>query len=482
MRLGILLRDLAFGAAASAAVALVARALHFNAVSVALVFLTAVLGLAVSNGLAAALSASVTATLLFNYLFLPPFGTLTIAEPANWVALACFLVAAIVGSQLIARTRAQAERAERRQREVQMLYDLCFRLFTARPDSAGLRDVLAQGFDLLEARGGALRLDRVGAEALEIEAPLGGNGEAPDAERRDVTLPILLGATVRGTLSLRQTTASDRVIESAGRLIALAVERDRLLDEAAHTEALRQSDALKTAMLRAVSHDLRSPLTAMALGLERARREAASDRGRADGPGPPGLGETLARVEAERERLARRIDNLLTLARLEAGLARPRREPVPAAEILRAAREALHSSVLGRRVETTVAADCPELDVDASLAVEIFVNLLDNALRAADPTTPIELYAGQDPGDRLRVALEVRDRGPGLPPSLRRHTPEASAGATGLAAGGLGLEIAASLARAHGGELHLEDRDGGGTIARVLLPAALASQVLETAR
>src|SRR6187397_3006293 len=104
MRAGLLLRlrDLAFGGVASAGVALLARLLHFNAVSVALVFLTVVLGLAVSNGLAAALSASVSGTLLFNYFFLPPFGTLSIAEPANWVALACFLVAAVVGSQLIA--------------------------------------------------------------------------------------------------------------------------------------------------------------------------------------------------------------------------------------------------------------------------------------------------------------------------------------------------------------------------------------------
>ena len=470
MRTSLLLRlrDLAFGVGASAGVALLARLLHFNAVSVALVFLTVVLGLAVSNGLAAALSASVSGTLLFNYFFLPPFGTLSIAEPANWVALACFLVAAIVGSQLIARTRAQAERAERRQREVQMLYDLCFRLFTARPDSSGLRDVLAQGFALLEARGGQIHLERVGAEAVDLDAPFAESNATEDPESRDVTLPILLGTTVRGTLSLRQTTASDRVIESAGRLIALAVERDRLLDEAAHTEALRQSDNLKTAMLRAVSHDLRSPLTAMALGLERARRDAASD---------PRLGETLGRIEAERERLARRIDILLTLARLEAGLARPRREPVPAAEILRAAREALHSTVQGRRVETTIAADCPELDVDASLAVEIIVNLLDNALRAADPASAIELDAAPDPMDSRRIVLAVRDRGPGLPPSLR-----APGEVPGVAAGGLGLEIAASLARAHGGELRLEDREGGGTVARVLLPAALAAPLLEVAQ
>jgi len=448
------LRNILVGLAATGLVTLVGHRLALNAISIALLLLTTVLGLAVSNGLAAALAGSLAATLLFNYFFLPPFGTLSISEPANWVALGCFLVAAVVGSQLIARARAQAERAERRQREVQMLYDLCFRLFTARPDSSGLRDVLAQGFALLEARGGTLHLERDGIETLALDAPITAEEPPERGARRDVTRPILLGATVRGELVLRQTTASDRVVESAGRLIALAVERERLLEEAAHTEALRQSDALKTALLRAVSHDLRSPLTAMALGLERARREAA---------GIGQLPETLARVEAERERLARRIDNLLTLARLEAGLARPRPEPVPAAEILRAAREALHFSVQGRRVETTVAADCPELDVDAALTVEIVVNLLDNALRATDPETMIELAALSDPADPMRVMLAVRDRGPGLP---------SGADGFGVAAGGLGLEIASSLARAHGGELRLAQRPGGGTEASVVLPAA----------
>lgn len=457
MRRALLLRDLALGVSVSAAVALLARPLHFNAVSVALVFLIAVLGLAVSNGLVAALTASFAATLLFNYFFLPPFGTLSIAEPSNWVALASFLIAAVVGSQLIARVRAQAERAASRQRDVQMLYDLCFRLFTARPDAAGLREVLAQVFPLLDARGGALHLERAGAPALALEAvPEPAAAAAPGAAR-DVAVPVLLGATLRGEMRLFATTASEPVLASAGRLIALAVERERLLEEAAHTEALRQSDALKTAILRAVSHDLRSPLTAMALGLERAQREAAAGK-------PPGA--ALAGVEAERQRLARRIGNLLTLARLEAGLARPRREPAPAAEIFRGAREALHAALQGRALATRIAEDCPELDVDPPLAVEIVVNLLDNAIRASDPASALELTAARA-GD-AEVALAVLDRGPGPPAELRAGAP--------VAAGGLGLEIASSLARAHGGALRLVPREGGGTMARVILPAVTAPE------
>ncbi len=449
-------------------------ALRFNASTAGFVFLICVLALAVGRGLVAAVSASLAATLAFNYYFLPPLYTFTVADPANWAALVSFLITAIVGSQLIARARGQAARAEQRQREVQILYDLCFRLFTARPDPGGLREALSQVFPLFDAAGGTLRIERPDTPALEIAAD--GDPSALPTEatsRRDVAAPILLGAAVRGELALRSTTLSDPVVESAGRLIALAVERERLLEEAAHLEALRQSDALKTALLRAVSHDLRSPLTAMALGLERARREAT---------GMTGLPQTLAAVEVERERLSRRVDNLLTVARLEAGVARPRREPVPAAEILRAAREALHATLDGRTVETAVAADCPDLDVDSSLAVEIVINLLENAARVSAPEQPLTLGArpDEDRGGGM-ILLEVADRGPGIPSTvLARHGGGAHPGSGEVAAGGLGLEIASSLAQAHGGRLFLRPRPGGGAIVGVSLPAI--TMVTEEAR
>ncbi|MEO8505869.1 MAG: ATP-binding protein, partial [Acidobacteriota bacterium] len=188
-----------------------------------------------------------------------------------------------------------------------------------------------------------------------------------------------------------------------------------------------------------------------------------------------GLELAVDALDTERERLTRRVDNLLTLARLEAGLARPRPEPVPPAEILRAAREALHATLHGHSVETTVAADCPELLVDAPLTVEIVVNLLENAARASGSGAPLELAAAADASSLRRVIIQVMDRGPGLPrgvrarfavPGARRQT------ALEFAAGGLGLEIADSLARAQGGELMLIERLGGGTVARLQLPAA----------
>lgn len=209
----------------------------------------------------------------------------------------------------------------------------------------------------------------------------------------------------------------------------------------------RESDALKTALLRAVSHDLRTPLTAMRLEIESLEPKLA-DR-------PEALA-SLRGLSLQQERLTHRIDNLLALARLEAGVARPHPEPTPAGSLFRSARESLALILDGRTLEVRVPPQCPDLWIDPSLMLEVLVNLLENAARAAPPNRPLELSAEPGPGGRVRI--EVRDRGPGMPSAFQ--------------GGGLGLHIARSLAGTNGGSLDLLDRPGGGTIARLDLPAA----------
>ena len=315
------------------------RFVPLNATSIGLLLLLAVLAVAVWRGLLASLVATLLATAGFNYLFLPPVGTWTIEDVENWVALGCFLVASVIGSQLIR--------------------------------------------------------------------------------------------------ALRRRTA-----------------------QAAAAEALRQSDALRTAVLRAVSHDLRSPLTAMALELAGLRRTA-----------PAEIAPQLDQLDRERERLTRRIDNLLALARLEGGLAQVHREPTPPADLLRAAREALGQLLRGRPLAASIAPDCPDLSTDPALTLEILVNLLENAARLSPAGEPIEVVMRPAPGEET-VLVEVRDRGPGLPPELAARYGAVEPPADAPAAAGLGLEIARGLARANGGSLLLQPRDGGGTVARLRLPAA----------
>jgi two-component system sensor histidine kinase KdpD len=320
------------------------RAAGANAPTIGFFYLVIVLALAAWGGQAVGAVASVLAMLCFNFFFLPPLGTLSVEEPANWVALISFLAASTFASRLVAAAQAQAAKAQQRQREIEVLFA-----------------------------------------------------------------------------------------------------------KASHLEAVRESEALKTALLRAVSHDLRTPLTAMRLEIESLETRLAAH---------PDLLPGVHGLALEQARLARRIDNLLALARLEAGVARPRLEPEPPGSLFRAARESLALILAEREVVTHIAPGCPDLLADPSLTVEILVNLLENAARVSPAATSLELAAAPDPDRPGHIRLEVLDGGPGM----------ADAGGD-RAAGGLGLRIATSFAEAQGGSLELLDRSGGGTIARVTLPA-----------
>lgn len=343
-----LVLDLAAAAGAVALLAAAGRWLDANPTTIALAFVLGVLGVSVARGLRAGLAASVAAAAAFNFLFLVPHFTWTIADPRNWVAFATFLVTALVASRLVTSARRRADEAETRRREVESLYELSFGLFAAgpRPDPLPRFALLA-----------------FGSLGLEIEG-------------------------------LARETA--------------------------------------------------------------ARAE---------------LAPRLTRLAREHARLSRRIDNLLAAARLEAGVVRPNPEPTPPGELFGRVRDGLAAVLDGRPVEVRCAEECPDVDVDPTLAVEILSNLIENAARVSPEGASIELSARA--AGAGTVELEVADRGPGLPPALAaRFDPRAPRGGAAELGGGLGLAIADSFARVSLGALALEPRPGGGTIARVRLPAA----------
>jgi two-component system sensor histidine kinase KdpD len=458
-------------AALPAGVALVTwagRAAGVNAATVGFFYLAVVLGLATWGGWTVGAVASVAAMLCFNFFFLPPFGTLTIAEPSNWIALLAFLGASTLASRLVATARRQAAEAERRRREVQILYELCFGLFTVSPRPGALGEAAGRTLQAIGAEAGALWLAGEGLPVSMIGPPVEADPDAltrvlasreaiedgGEEEVRTAYIPLAVGERVGGVLVARGALASRAVLEPAGRLLALAIERDRLLEEAAHLEAVRESDALKTGLLRAVSHDLRTPLTAMRMEIESLDRQLQDQ---------PAVHASVHGLSLAQERLARRIDNLLSLARLEAGVARSRPEPVPPGELFRSARESLALILADHPVEVRIAPDCPDLWVDPSLTLEALTNLLENAARAAPAGSPIELAAEPEPGEPARVRVEVCDQGPGIPELGDR------------VAGGLGLQIARGMVEANGGALALISRAGegrSGTVARIALPAA----------
>ena len=470
--------------AAVAAVAAVTAAgsfLHLNPSTAGFCYLIVVLLISVWGGLLVGTVASVLATFCYNFFFFPPLYTLTIDEPANWFALAAFLVASVTVNRLVVAARVQADKAEQRRTELETLYGLSIDLFTATNRVGALGEAAGRALKLLGARAGGLVLfagspyhqtvvSWSGEKHDEIEDLIASIGrhqeplEFPSPLGRDVYLPLVVGGKPTGALVARGTEASRQALESAARLVALAVERERFIEENAHVQALRESEALKTSLLRAISHDLTTPITAVTIRTESIRRRAGADRE---------LLEDVGAIAEETARLRRRIDNLLSMARLEAGKAKPRREPTPPADLFRAARENLPIVFSTRPITLHVEDDCPDANVDPSLALEILVNLIENAHRVSPPGAPIELVARKHPLDPDKIRIEVLDRGPGLPPGVTDADGNVATETADVAQRGLGLEIARSLAAANGGSIGLAPRAGGGTIARIDLPAAL---------
>ncbi|MEA2236254.1 MAG: two-component system, OmpR family, sensor histidine kinase KdpD [Thermoanaerobaculia bacterium] len=457
------------------------NAIGLNPSTIGFAYLIVVLLISLWGGLLAGTISSVLATLCYNFFFFPPLYTFTIENPANWFALAAFLVASVTVNRLVVAARVQAEKAEQRRTELETLYGLSIDLFTATNRVGALGEAAGRALKLLGAQAGGLVLfdgspfrqnvvSWNGDKPDEIEDLIAGVGrhkeplEFPSPLGRDVYLPLIVGGKTTGTLVARGTEASRQALESAARLVAMAVERERFIEENAHVQALRESEALKTSLLRAISHDLTTPITAITIRTESIRRRAGTD---------DELREDAGAIAEETARLRRRIDNLLAMARLEAGKAKPRIEPTPPADLFRATRENLPIVFSARPITVHVEPDCPDANVDPSLALEILVNLVENAHRVSPASATIELVARKHPLDAGKVRIEILDRGPGLPPGVVDADGNVATETTDVAQRGLGLEIARSLAAANGGSIGLAPRPGGGTIARIDLPAAL---------
>ena len=436
-----------------------ARLAALNPSTTGLLFLLVVLFSATLGGLAAGIAASIAATVAFNYFFLPPIHTFHIADPENWATLTAFLVVSSVASRLVTLARSEAERASARATEVQTLYDLSVQLFLAASSDDALARSASRALAATGARGGGVILfgadekprrlewiadstdDTVEDRARSLRVHLQ-TLEYPSGAERDLYVPLRTEGELLGALVALETTATRAAVESIARLLTLAMERERLWVEQTHIEALRESESMKTALLRAVSHDLSTPLTAITVQVASLRRQLT------DHP----TGRTVSHLADE-------------VARLETGSIAPRPEPIPAPDLFRAARENLGPAGNSRNIAVRVAPGCPEIFADPSLALEIIVNLVENAQHASPPDALLELVADRHPDDPERARLGILDRGRGI-------EAEAPGSDAEMRPGGLGLEIAWRFAAASGGSISLTPREGGGTCAWVDLPVA----------
>jgi two-component system, OmpR family, sensor histidine kinase KdpD len=416
------------------------------AVSTGVVYLLGVLIVSIYCGLGYGVLTSVLSAAAFNFFHISPTWHLEVADGENWVALAVFLISALIVSSVAEQSRARADEAEMRRREA----DLAAQTASSLLDSADVRATLRETSAGLA---GALELSWAAVELGEVRRD---GARAFPLSRGDRVLgTLLVPAAVGAELSAR---IESRIVPSLETLLAAALDREELIRTTVEARALRRSDEVKTALLRAVSHDLRSPITAIL---------AAGDALESPDLGQEDRRQLSAAVVAEAERLSNLVDKLLDLSRLEAEQAQPRRDWCSVEEVVSAAVEELGTDA--GPVKVALDAELPYVRADAAQLERAIANLLENAVRYSSGGPAI--VKGRALEDRL--VLRVVDRGPGIPPEeldhvfepfYRRDDGRRHAGA------GLGLAIVRGFIEVNGGQVWAESVPGQGTTFVVELP------------
>src|SRR5579872_2552480 len=309
-----------------------------NPTTVALLLLLAILGIAAQWGLAEAVVASVAGMFGFNYFFLEPIGSFTIADPLNWVALVAFLITAITASHLSVRARRRTEEAVARRREVERLYALGQAMLLSGNVRTAARDAInniIRSFEVpaavlyTKAEGDVLRSDP--ATAVISDEHLRGiadRGEVLiDRERQVAIVPIQLGGHVIGSLGFIGCTLSTAALNALAYLVAIGLERARSIEEANRIETTRQNEVLKATLLDALAHDLKTPLTSIKGAVTHllAKNRDPEER------------ELLTIADEEADRLNRLVVEVLEMARIDAAKLHPERAPHNVADIVTAA-------------------------------------------------------------------------------------------------------------------------------------------------
>jgi two-component system sensor histidine kinase KdpD len=411
-------------------------------VSLGVLYLLTVLLVSTFWGLRLGLATSIAATAAFNFFHIPPTGGFTIADAENWVALGVFLVAAVVASSLSELARQRAGEAEQRRREADLAAELARLLLGTPEPRSALAPAARRIADALRIDSAAVVLEHVEGDERRAAVPLGELG----------TLLVPAAA---------EELARERVAPALEALLRAALEREVLTAEVVETSALRRSDEIKTAVLRSVSHDLRSPLTAIVAAGEALSSPSLQSDDRVE------LADTIAH---ESRRLTRLVDQLLDLARLEAGTAEPREDWCSLEEVIRAAVE---DAGAPERVRLAIAPDLPLVRADAGQLRRAFANLIENALRFGDHE-PVSVRARVSGG---RILMRVVDQGPGISVAEQERIFAPfyrGPGAAGQGSG-LGLAIVRGLLEANGGQVRVESLPGQGTsfVVELPLPAAV---------
>ncbi len=445
--------------------------LHVNHTTVALMFLVSVLLTSAYWGLRYAVVLAVVATAAFNFFFLPPVGTFTIADPQNWVALFALLVTALVASNLSERARREAEGAKQRRREVERLYGLSQRLLASEnvlellnalpgyvQDTFSVGSVVAMASDhptVYRSSPDAIFEESVLRSTLLRGGPVTQGGVS--------YVPLRLGMRTVGALGITEAELSRETLDALGSLAGLAIERARALEALSKNRAEQEHERLRTALLDSVTHEFRTPLTSIKASVTTLLSGAALD--------DSGKRDLLAVIDEETDRLNRLVGEASEMAQLDSGMFKLDLQPYSIDDALQPALQDAKAALENHPVEVHLAPGLPKAMMDVQRIREVLMHLLENAGKYSEPGMPINV-SSELASDRL--VTNVADRGPGIDSFEQalifekfyrgQHQRYLAPGT------GMGLAIAKVIVEAHGGTIGVVSQLGSGSVFSFTLP------------
>jgi two-component system, OmpR family, sensor histidine kinase KdpD len=468
---------------AAAVIAVSLRIPLINHATVALLLVLSVVGIATLWGSAEALIAAIAGGIGFDYYYLPPRG-LFVEEAEYWVVLAAFLVTALATGQLAARSKQRRMQAVERQREMEMLYKLVNAMLETGGESA-LRRLAERLLEILRAEAVALydnhngEICRAGPRAGIISDQLlhetAAFGCEPDkAAVTYQAIPIRHAGEVVGSMVIVGEVVSPVLLSAIAARVGMGLAQLYAIERTTEAEVVRRSEELKSAMLDALAHEIRSPLNSVKM----AATTLLSGRVVSE----PNRREMLTIIDEEAGRMDRFIDEAVQLARMEANELSLRREPQEITRLISAAVEGMGALTAEREVKVRVPESLPPAECDKGMILRVLKQLLNNALKYSPPDSPLTVSA-EFTGSA--IVIDVVDRGPGVAEDERERIFEkyyrGRAARGGSQGTGLGLASAKCIVEAHGGEIWVTSAPGGGAAFHVSLPVSGASHTARVA-
>jgi len=455
---------------------------HANATVAAVILLLAVLLTGIYANIIEAILASLAATLLLDYFFIPPVKAITIADPEGWVALLVFLAVSLIATNLSTRLHRQRDELLQQQRETEKLHALSrAMLFSSGEDMRRL--ILNKCMELFEfgdvvlfesATGQFHRSQAVSSLNDEQLWRAARNGSIEEDREAQITVfPVTLGNKTFGSLGLRGALLPQATLQALGSTVAVGLAQAQAQEAASRAEAVRKSEELKSVMLDALAHDLKTPLTVIEAATDvLLNSKELSDEQRRD---------LIEGIHEEEQELKRKVGEAIHLARIDAKRLQLQIEPVNARELIEAAVRSLGERAATHVIAIDYASNLPPVHGDRELLQEAVKQLLDNATKYSPPRSTINVSATAANGT---ISISVRDHGPGLTEleqtrvfdKFYRGRYDRSA----VQGTGMGLAIAKEILEAHGGKITLESQVGQGSQFSITLPVGREADMDKT--